>query len=135
MNKPTSRVRTMFRVGFVFYTIALLTATHWPGLAIKGSFSRIDLVIHAGVFFVWTCLLFMAHLIAVGGRFGCACLKRRIVWTGVVGICFAFFDELTQPLFRRVADPLDLAADSFGVLVACGVLFVCEKLRNSHRRL
>lgn len=123
MNRPTHRVRTVFRVGFVLYTSALLTATHWPGLAIHGPIDRTDLVIHAGVFFWWTVLLYGAGLVATGARFGCGCFKRRIVWTAMAGIVFAVFDEKTQPIFGRVEDWTDMAADSLGVLVACGVIW------------
>jgi len=129
MNKPTNRSRTVFRVGFVMYTMALLTATHWPGLTIQGPIDRTDLVIHAGVLCVWTCLLFGTRWVATGG---CGCLKRRLVWTGVAGLVYSVFDELTQPMFGRVADPWDIAADWFGVLAACGVIWVWWKMRK-HR--
>ncbi len=127
-------LRLIFRVGFVLYTLALLTATHWPGLTVHGPIDRTDLVIHVGVFFVWTCLLFASGLIATGERFGCGCFKRRIVWTFVAGVCFAAFDELTQPIFNRVADPWDFGADAVGVLVACGVIGVWWKMKNSKAR-
>lgn len=119
MNKPTNRLRTMFRVVFVMYTMALLTATHWPGLTIKGPITRMDLVIHAGVLFWWTVLLFTTQWVATRG---CGCFKRRLVWTGVAGFVYSVFDELTQPMFGRVADKYDVMADWFGVLVACGVI-------------
>ncbi|PCI10222.1 hypothetical protein COB72_04090 [bacterium] len=125
MNKPSNRLRTVFRVCFVLYAAALLTATHWPGLAIRSSFSRMDLVIHAGVLCVWTCLLFATQWVAMGR---CGCFKRRLVWTGVAGLVYSVFDELTQPMFSRVADPLDIAADWFGVLVACGVIALWAKM-------
>lgn len=120
MNKPTNRVLMAFRVGFVLYTAMLLTATHWPGLAIKGPFSRMDLVVHASVLCVWTVLLFSTRWVATGG---CGCFKRRLVWTATAGLVYSVFDELTQPMFSRVADPLDVMADWFGVLVGCGVIW------------
>ncbi len=107
------------------YTMALLTATHWPGLTIQGPINRSDLVIHAGVLFWWTVLLFGTQWVATGG---CGCFKRRLVWTGVAGFVYSVFDELTQPMFNRVADPWDIAADWFGVLVACGVIWVWWKM-------
>lgn len=124
MNKPTRCVRTIFRACFFAYTLALLTATHWPGLAIHGPIDRTDLVIHAGAFFWWTVLLYGAGLIATGERCGCGCFKRRIVWTAMAGIIFAVFDEKTQPIFGRVEDWTDMLADSCGVLVACVVISV-----------
>lgn len=128
MTQVQRSVRVWVCVVWVIYTMALLTATHWPGLTIKGPIDRTDLVIHAGVFFWWTVLLYNARLFAAGG---CGCVKRRLVWTGLAGVCFAGFDELTQPMFSRVADPLDFAADSIGVLVACCVIFWWGRMKSS----
>ncbi len=128
MNRQSNALRTVFRAGFVLYTLALLTATHWPGLTVHGPIDRTDLVIHVGVFFVWTCLLFASGWVAPGG---CGCFKRRIVWTFVVGVCFAAFDELTQPIFNRIADPWDFGADAVGVAVACGMIGVWGKVKSS----
>tara|TARA_R110002072_G_scaffold42064_18_gene118384 strand:- start:6817 stop:7215 length:399 start_codon:yes stop_codon:yes gene_type:complete len=126
MNTPTHRFRSAARVVFVLATIALLTATHWPGLTVHSdSFSRMDLIIHTGVFFVWTIMLYNARLVAAGNRSRPACFKRRIIWTIVAGILFAIFDESTQPLFNRVADPLDAMADTLGVLLAVGSIALC----------
>ncbi len=102
----------LFRAAFVLYTSALLVATHWPGLAIKSSFSRMDLIIHAGVFCFWTVLLGLTGWIRTP-----SCPKRRALVLVMIGIVFAIFDESTQPLFRRVFDPLDLAADSLGAVL------------------
>ena len=98
------------RVGiaaFVVYTVALVTATHWPGLAIRGPVSRTDLVVHFGAFFVWTGLLWLSGL--VGWE------AWRLL---LVGLAFAVLDETTQPLFRRVFDVLDLVANGAGVAAA-----------------
>lgn len=101
-------LRRLCLAAFVAYTIALLTATHWPGLAIRGPISRTDLVIHFGAFFTWTVLLALSGLV------------RRSVWKLlVIGVLFAAFDETTQPLFNRVYDTLDLLANWAGVAAAC----------------
>lgn len=126
MNRQTNHWATLFRVAFVCYTMALLTATHWPGLTIHGPVNRTDLFIHAGVFCVWTLLLFGTGWVAGGG---CGCLKRRVIWVGVVGVCFGAFDELTQPMFSRVADVWDVLADWFGVVVGCGVVWWWGKMK------
>lgn len=123
MNKPKRGWRAFFRVAFAFYTVALLTATHWPGLTIDGPIDRTDLVIHAGVLFWWTVLLYGSGLVATGEW----SFKRRIVWTCVAGFAFAMFDELTQPMFNRVADPWDVGADWTGVLVACIVIALWQR--------
>ncbi len=99
--KPHRRVAI---AAFAVYTAALLTATHWPGLAIRGPISRTDLVIHFGAFFVWTTLLWLSGLVGRGAW--------RVL---LVGLAFAVLDETTQPLFRRVFDVLDLVANGAGV--------------------
>ncbi len=132
MNTPTHRHRTTIRVVFALFTIAQLTATHWPGLSIQSKvFSRIDLIIHASVFFVWTVLFYNARLIAAGNSTYPPCFRRRIIWTIVVGMLFAIFDETTQPLFNRVADPLDAMADTLGVLLAAASIALCAKRRRA----
>lgn len=131
MNTPIHRFRFAARTVFVLATVALLTATHWPGLSIESEvFSRVDLIIHAGVFFVWAMLFYNARLIANGDHSRPVCFKRRITWTIVVAILFALFDELTQPYFNRVADPLDALADTLGILLAAGGIVLCSKLRQ-----
>tara|TARA_A100000171_G_scaffold49507_1_gene58746 strand:+ start:1124 stop:1534 length:411 start_codon:yes stop_codon:yes gene_type:complete len=114
------------RALFVFFTVALLVATHWPGLYIPGPFSRTDLIVHAGVFCVWTWLFYGSGFI-LGGRV-CPCGTRRLIWTAVIGMCFAVFDETTQPLFRRVFDLWDLIADIVGVLLAVGLIALSRRV-------
>lgn len=115
----------LFRAVFVLSTGALLVATHWPGLAVKSSFSRMDLVIHACVFCCWTVLLGLTGWIRVP-----RCPKRRALVLVMIGIAFGLFDETTQPLFSRVFDPLDLAADSLGAIVG-GVTMLIVWTRSS----
>ncbi len=132
MNRPDTRVRTFFRLSFVLYTVALLVATHWPGAVVHGPIERTDLLVHGGVFFVWTCLLWSTRWVGVGtGLGGCGCLKRRLVWTCVCGLVFAVFDETTQPIFSRVFDVFDVLADWFGVLMGCLVVWVWGKVSRS----
>jgi len=117
--------RAEFRALFVFFTAALLVATHWPGLSVEGPIDRTDLVIHVGVFCVWTILLYGAGFVAAGGL--CSCGRRRLVWTTVAGLCFAVFDETTQPLFGRMFDLWDLAADCVGVLLGVGLIALARR--------
>lgn len=113
-------MRPELRAWFVFYTGLLLTATHWPGLTVKGPVDRTDLIIHVCAFGLWTLLLFGAGLIRVCGRW-------RLVWTTVAGLCFAVFDETTQPLFGRMFDLWDLAADCVGVLLAITLIALTQR--------
>lgn len=105
----------------VVYTGLLLTATHWPGLAIHGPVDRTDLIIHVGVFLVWGVLLGLSGLV---GRSAGLLL--------ICGVLFAVFDETTQPLFDRTFDPFDLLADVAGVLLASGAMALLW--RRSARR-
>ena len=116
------------RALFILYALALFTATHWPGLAIaSSSFSRLDLLIHAGVFAGWT-ILFTAC-----GFFGPPRSSRNIAFTIPVALLYALFDELTQgiPFLRRTVDPLDLAANATGiVLAALGLVLWTQTKKN-----
>ena len=118
MSTKPGPLRPIARVAFVLYALALVTATHWPGLVVNGPIDRTDLVIHAGVFCIWTCLFYLSWF--VGG----VCPKRRLVWTAVIALGYAALDEFTQPLppFHRTFDWFDLLADSTGVLLGVGLI-------------
>ena len=98
--------RRLCLAAFVVYTLALLTATHWPGLVVHGPVNRSDLYIHFMVFSAWAVLLGFSGLV---GR-----SPGRLL---LIGLAFAVFDETTQPLFRRVFDWADLAANAGGILM------------------
>lgn len=117
MKREPNPWRSVSRAALGVYTALLLTATHWPGLVVQGPVDWTDKIIHCGVFCIWTCLFYLAQLIG-----GCTCGKRRLIWAIVSGFCFAVFDETTQPIFNRVFDLLDLAADCLGVLLAAGLI-------------
>lgn len=119
MNDTRPAKHGITRIVLVLYTAALLTATHWPGLVVHGPVNWTDKIIHCGVFCIWTCLFYMTGWI-VG--------PRRLLWTGVAGVCYAVFDETTQPMFSRVFDWLDLAADTAGVLLGLGLIVVARRV-------
>lgn len=98
--------RRLCLAAFVVYTLALLTATHWPGLVVNGPVNRSDLYIHFMVFSAWAVLLGFSGLV---GR-----SPGKLL---LIGLAFAVFDETTQPLFRRQFDWADLAANAGGVLM------------------
>jgi len=111
---------TLARVAFVAYTAALLTATHWPGLAVKGPVERTDLLIHMGAFGGWAVLLFLTRWLRAP--------DRPVVEGGRVAlaaVCFGVFDETTQPLFSRVFDWTDLMADTLGAVLGAGCATLC----------
>jgi VanZ family protein len=107
---------------FVVYTLALLTATHWPGLTVQGPVQRTDLVLHFGAFFTWTVLLALTGLT---GR-----SARRLILTGLV---FSVLDETTQPLFDRTLDALDLLSNAAGVCFGAGVVTLARRWLNDFR--
>ncbi|MFK7760234.1 MAG: VanZ family protein [Phycisphaerales bacterium] len=112
-------VTVLIRVAWVCYTVILLTATHWPKLAIKGPIERTDLVLHMSAFGLWTLLL-------GGTGWVCSrcCVARRALVVCLIGIGFGAFDETTQPFFQRVFDWTDLAADAAGAILASVVLLI-----------
>ncbi len=108
---PVHRAR---RTLFALYALALVTATHWPGLAIDShGFSRLDLVIHATAFAGW------AILFTACGFFGPAPSRRNIARSIALALAYALLDELSQgiPILRRTVDPLDLAANGTGIVL------------------
>ena len=94
--------------------VALVVATHWPGVAIHGPVDRPDLIIHAVVFAVFA-------LLAVNtGWFGRPGSARAAVLTGLAVVTFAGLDEWSQhlPPFHRHTALDDWLADVAGVVVA-----------------
>ncbi len=112
----------LFRRLFVVYTLALLTATHWPDLQVHGPVDRSDLYIHFMAFSGWAALLGLSGL--VGRSAG------RLL---LIGLVFAVLDESTQPLFRRQFDWLDLAANAGGVLMGTVGMAAWWRVRGQAR--
>lgn len=106
----------MLRFVWAAYTLTLLTATHWPGLAIRGPVSRMDLIVHMGAFGLWGVLLYGAGLFREG--------PHRVTRIAIATACFGVLDETTQPFFSRVFDPTDLGADMLGGVLAGVVVSV-----------
>lgn len=116
-----SRVSHARRAVFALYALALVTATHWPGLAIAShGISRLDLVIHTGAFACW------ASLFATCGFFGPVTGRHNLVRSMAIALAYAILDELTQgiPALRRTVDPLDLAANGTGIALAAVALSI-----------
>lgn len=124
-SKPTP-FTVLVRVCFVLYTITLLTATHWPQLTIPGPIHRTDLVVHLGAFGLWTILLGLTGWIRSKH-----CIRRQTLVIALIGIGFGILDETTQPLFSRVFDWTDIAADIAGVILASLALMLYWYQKNS----
>lgn len=55
-------------------------------------------------------------------------VQRRLLLAAGAGLAFAVFDETTQPMFSRVFDWLDLAADALGVLLGVGLIAAARRV-------
>lgn len=123
-SKPTT-VQSFVRVCFVLYTLTLLTATHWPKLTIPGPIHRTDLVVHLGAFGLWTILLGLTGWVSSKTS-----IKRQAVMVALIGIGFGILDETTQPIFSRVFDLTDVAADMTGAILASLALLLYWSRKN-----
>lgn len=115
MTRSPAQSQSRWRVGFVCYALALVTATHWPALKIgTHGIHRLDLLIHAGAFGAWTVLLILS------GFFGPRASRRNIALSIFAAVGYALIDEVSQgiPILRRTVDPLDLAANAAGIAAA-----------------
>ncbi|MBO6513650.1 MAG: VanZ family protein [Phycisphaerales bacterium] len=117
-TKPTP-LESLVRVCFVLYTLTLLIATHWPKLTVKGPIERTDLLVHLAAFGLWTTLLGLTGWLGF-----VVCRYRRTLVAAMGGISFGILDETTQPLFKRVFDWSDVAADIVGAILASLLLLV-----------
>lgn len=119
------------RVGvvvFMLYALALLIATHWPGVVIQGPVARTDLWIHAAAYFGLTAL----GLMVLGHRRGLS--RARMRWCCLAFLALAALDELTQPWFGRVAAISDWLADAVGIMGACVLISaILEVARRNPR--
>lgn len=115
------RHRRLFRVVFVAYAIVLFVATHKPGVDVNVVPGwRLDLFIHMAAFGLWTFLL------GLTGWLGDARERRGVLVLMALGVGYAVADESSQalPIFGRVFDLADMAANSMGAVLAALVLSV-----------
>ena len=115
-----SRQRTL-RIAFVAYALVLFIATHKPRVDVNvvPGF-RLDLFVHAGAFGLWTLLL------AATGWLGDPRTVRGFLLLVAVAVAYAVADEASQavPIFERVFDLRDMAANVSGALLAAVVATV-----------
>lgn len=102
------------------YAAVIFVATHWPRLEIHAPIERPDLILHVGVFALWTVLC------ALCGFFGPALSMRNIALAGGVGLVYSFADEALQavPFLHRHAALDDALANALGVALAAAVLVI-----------
>lgn len=122
----SDRASRWARWALVVYWPVMFASTHWPKLEIPLETPAIpfDKLAHFGMYALLGCLCLVAvRLIPPGSESARPILSHWRWWLGVpaVLVAYAVFDELTQPLFARDADPLDLIADSLAILLATGL--------------
>lgn len=117
---------TFWRLAFVFYAIALFTATHWPKMVINpASGLRVDILVHFAAYGLFTLLISRA------GFFAHPWHSARNIWLSALGAAaFAGGDEITQsiPGVGRVSDWQDYAANLTGILTGAGALFAFARI-------
>lgn len=99
------------------YTLVLVFATHYPRPEeLLGPNPPSDKTLH---FIAYGLLgLLVAATLAVSGRWSMRAALATLAWLAV----FAAIDELTQPLFKRQAEPLDWVYDVLGLVAGIAVV-------------
>lgn len=118
------RWTAVFRWALVLYTVALLVATHWPGVTIEGPVRRPDLYVHAAAYGV------VGALAVVTRWFGFPGTARAWALATIAGAALGAADELTQPWFSRSADWSDWLADAAGASVGAAAMSALARLRG-----
>ena len=119
------RHRLLLRVVFVAYAVVLFVATHKPGVDVNVVPGwRLDLLIHMVAFGLWTFLLGLTGWAGDARRLG------DLLVLMAVGVAYAVADELTQalPIFERVFDWTDMAANSAGAILAAPLVLFTLRL-------
>lgn len=111
------------RLGIAFataaYTAVLVFATHYPKPEkLVGGRLPSDKLMHFVAYGVLGGLA-AATLVAYGRR-DSGTLARMVVALAIAAI----FDEITQPIFGRAAEPLDWVCDCIGLAVGAAAVFV-----------
>lgn len=113
------------RTVFIAYALVIAVATHWPRLRVDiGDVPRPDLLIHVGVFGLWS------FLCARGSWFGPRFSAGNILGVGALSLVYCAIDEGTQALefLHRTARWDDLAANILGVALGLGATLVLGAL-------
>ncbi|GIW74088.1 MAG: hypothetical protein KatS3mg103_0610 [Phycisphaerales bacterium] len=124
----TDRPVVLWRSAFVAYAVVLLVATHKPGVdvnVVPGM--RLDLLIHASAFGLWTLLLGRTRWLGDPARPAAA---ARLL---LVALGYAVLDEASQavPIFNRVFDPRDMATNAGGAMLAWACAVALARLRSA----
>lgn len=125
-NSPGNarRWRTPTRWAFAVYALVLVTATHWPGLAVEGPVERPDLYVHFTAFALWTVLCWACAWFAPLRS------PANLAWSSAVAASYALFDEASQaiPILRRTSVMDDLVANWGGVVIGTIIVLAVRTL-------
>lgn len=103
------------------YAAILVAATHYPKPEqFLGSNPPSDKLLHFVAYAVLGCLA----AIAVRARSRLTGKKALALAAGLA--VFAMLDELTQPIFGRVAEPLDWVFDLIGLAIGIGAVAIAS---------
>jgi len=107
------------------YAVVLVFATHYPKPQdFLGARPPNDKLLHFVAYGVLG--LLAAATLAVHGR-----LARRSAGLLLLGLAAAaIVDEVTQPLFRRAAEPLDWVCDVIGLTAGIGIILAMNAWRT-----
>jgi VanZ family protein len=101
------------------YAVTLAVTTHLPGVRVPSKFEYTDKIIHLSAFAGLTVLVSLA-------------LRPRRLWlAGLALMAYAGADEWTQQFFQRNTDVFDWIADSIGIWVALGLVWLVRRRQSS----
>ncbi len=118
--------RSRRRAIFVVYALLTFTATHWPRLELPLPGHRPDILVHMGVFGLWTALFLLAAF------FGPVFARRNILIGGLVSLVYSALDEASQglPGINRQPALDDALANAAGVVIMV-LIFVAIARRRA----
>ncbi len=106
----------VFVVGFVIFSMVLLTATHLPRIPTVARGPGVDKWLHFSAYGCQT-ILAMGVLYCTDRL-----VLKNVAFLIVLLTTFGAVDELTQPMFHRQAELFDWLADCAGVIIGmCSV--------------
>lgn len=125
------RLRRLLSLATAAYAIALVVATHYPRpqevllrLGAEGVTDKTQHVV------AYTVLALLAAATV-------ASWNRWTIWNGVVLLgalaLFGALDEVTQPVFGRIADPADWVGDCVGIVAGVLAVAVCVAVVRSRQ--
>ena len=114
----------VFVVGFVLFSMVLLTATHLPRIPTVARGPGVDKWLHFSAYGCQT-------ILAMGVLY---CTDRlvliNVAFLIVLLTTFGAVDELTQPMFHRQAELFDWLADCAGVIFGMCSVWLFASLRQ-----